>query len=284
MGAWSPGSRCTRARAYRRGVLPFLRRPKWIVFGIVVAILAVSFVSLGFWQLRRLEGVRTENERILASRSTQISPAGQVLDTERPPPAELEYQRVTATGRYDTEHEVIVRGRQVTDQNGAFVLTPLITESGTALLVVRGWVPPGPRADAEPEVPPATPGTVTVVGRVRLPETGAGPSRATEVGRFLSVTRIVPDELEPRIGVPTYDAYVELLEQTPPPPAEPAPAPIPQGTLSEGNHESYAYQWFTFAVMAVGGYVLLIVLEQRRRRSEATGPDDTEPSEQPAGV
>jgi cytochrome oxidase assembly protein ShyY1 len=119
---------------------------------------------------------------------------------------------------------------------------------------------------------------------VRLPETGAGASRAAEVGRFLSVTRIVPTELSRRIGVPTYDAYVELLEQTPPP-AEPAPAPIPQGALSEGNHESYAYQWFTFAVMAVGGYILLIVLEQRKRRHEGIGPDDiTESSQEPAGV
>jgi cytochrome oxidase assembly protein ShyY1 len=265
-------------------VLSFLRRPKWIIFGIVCALLAVSFVSLGFWQLRRLEGVRSENVRILQSRSTQISPVDRVLRTDRPPSPELEYQRVTTTGRYDTAHEVIVRGRQVTDKNGAFVVTPLITGSGKALLVVRGWVPPGPRADAEPKVPPATPGEVTVVGRVRLPETGAGASRAAEVGRFLSVTRIVPTELSRRIGVPTYDAYVELLEQTPPP-AEPAPAPIPQGALSEGNHESYAYQWFTFAVMAVGGYILLIVLEQRKRRHEGIGPDDiTESSQEPAGV
>jgi cytochrome oxidase assembly protein ShyY1 len=284
VGAWSPGTRLACPRAYRRRVLSFLRRPKWIIFGIVVAILAVSFVSLGFWQLGRLEGVRVENQRILQSRDTQVSPADRLLRTDRPPAPDVEYQRVTATGRYDTAHEVIVRGRQVTDKNGAFVVTPLITEDGKALLVARGWVPAAPRADAEPEVPPATPGTVTIVGRVRLPETGAGASRAAEVGRFLSVTRIIPDELEPRIGVPTYDAYVELLEQTPPP-AEPAPSPIPQGALSEGNHESYAYQWFTFAVMAVGGYVLLIVLEVRKRRRAGTGPDGTaETSQETAGV
>jgi cytochrome oxidase assembly protein ShyY1 len=256
-------------------VLSFLRRPKWIILGLVIAILAVSFVSLGFWQLRRLEGVRTENDRILANRASHTSPADRVLRTDRPPAPDLEYQRVTATGRYDTAHEIIVRGRQITDKNGVFVVTPLITREGKALLVVRGWVPAAPRADAPPDVPPATPGEVTVVGRVRQPETGAGPSRATKVGRFLSVTRIVPTELSSFVGAPTYDAYVELLEQTPPP-AEPAPASIPQGTLSEGNHESYAYQWFTFAAMAIGGYVLLIVLEQRKSRR------DPEPEDPPA--
>jgi cytochrome oxidase assembly protein ShyY1 len=265
-------------------VLSFLRRPKWIIFGIVVAILAVSFVSLGFWQLRRLEGVRTENARILASRSAQVSPADSVLRTDRPPSPELEYQRVTATGRYDTAHEVVVRGRQITDVNGVFVLTPLITGNGKALLVVRGWVPAAQRADGEPPVPPVAPGEVTVVGRVRVPETGAGSSRAAQVGRFLSVTRIVPTELASRVGVPTYDAYVELVDQTPAQP-QPAPAAVPQGTLSEGNHESYAYQWFTFAVIAVGGYVLLIVLDVRRQRREAAGTDGAaRSSEQTAGV
>jgi cytochrome oxidase assembly protein ShyY1 len=262
-------------------VLSFLRRPKWIIFGIVVVILAVSFVSLGFWQLRRLEGVRTENARILAARDTQVSPAAQLLRIDTPPAADVEYQRVTATGRYDTAHEIVVRGRSIGAANGVFVVTPLVTDSGAVLLVARGWVAAAGAADQAPEVPAATPGDVTVVGRVRLPETGAGPARAAEVDRFLSVTRIIPAELSSWVGKPTYDAYVEQLEQSPAP-AEPAPAAIPQGALEEGNHESYAYQWFTFAVMAIGGYVLLIVLEQRKRGREAGG--ETEPAREPETV
>jgi cytochrome oxidase assembly protein ShyY1 len=265
------------ATQYRRGVLSFLRRPKWIIFGIVVASLAVSFVSLGFWQLGRLEQVRSENVRILGNRDAQVSPAEQVLSTDRPPAESVEYQRVTATGRYDTSREIIVRGRQVTEANGAFVVTPLVTGSGTALLVVRGWVPAAPSATTAPDVPPATAGEVTVVGRVRMPETGAGPARPATVGNYLSVTRIIPAELSGHIGRPAYDAYVELLEQTPAA-AEPAPEPIPQGSLSERNHESYAYQWFTFAAMAVGGYVLLIVLEDRKRRRAEAPESDREPT------
>jgi cytochrome oxidase assembly protein ShyY1 len=251
-------------------VLSFLRRPKWIILGIVVVFFAVSFVSLGFWQLRRLDGVRTENARILANRDAQISPAAQVLRTDVPPATDVEYQRVTATGRYDTAHEIIVRGRSIGAENGVFVVTPLVTDAGPALLVARGWVSAAPHADQPPKFTAATPGEVTVVGRVRAPETGAGPARQARVGDLLSVTRIIPAELSSWVGRPTYDAYVEQLDQTPAP-AQPAPAAIPQGALDEGNHESYAYQWFTFAVIAVGGYVLLIVLEQRKRRREATG-------------
>jgi cytochrome oxidase assembly protein ShyY1 len=280
VGGSSPGPVATARAQYRRCVLSFLRRPKWIIFGLVVVLMAVSFVSLGFWQLGRLESVRVENQRILVNRDSQVSPADRVLSTTRPPSDDVEYQRVTATGRYDTAHEIVVRARQVAEENGAFVVTPLVTGSGAALLVVRGWVPAASSATTAPDVPPAAEGEVTVVGRVRMPETGAGPSRAAMVGKYLSVTRLIPEELADHVGAPTYDAYVELLEQTPPQ-AEPAPAPIPQGSLSEGNHESYAYQWFTFAVMAIGGYVLLIVLEQRKRRR---GEDDAEPSREPATV
>jgi cytochrome oxidase assembly protein ShyY1 len=267
--------------AYRRVVLSFLRRPKWIIFGIVCAVFAVSFVSLGFWQLRRLDSVRTENARILANRDKTVSPAADVLSTERPPAADVEYQRVTATGRFDPEKEIVVRGRQVAADNGAFVITPLVTDAGPVLLVVRGWVPAASRADQPPSIPPPTRGEVTVVGRVRQPETGTGPAREATVGRLLSVTRILPEKLADHVGRPTYDAYVEQLEQTPAA-AKPAPVAIPQGALSEGNHESYAYQWFTFAVMAVGGYVLLIVLEDRKRkRSE---DEDAAPTREPTTV
>jgi cytochrome oxidase assembly protein ShyY1 len=262
-------------------VLSFLRRPKWIIFGLVCAVLAVSFVSLGFWQLRRLESVRTENGHILANRDKTVSAAADVLATDRAPAAEVEYQRVTATGRFDPAHEIVVRGRQVGADNGAFVITPLVTDAGPVLLVVRGWVPAAPRADQAPAIPPATQGEVTVVGRVRQPETGTGPARAAQVGRVLSVTRILPAALADHVGRPTYDAYVEQLDQTPAA-ARPAPIAIPQGTLTEGNHESYAYQWFTFAVIAVGGYVLLIVLETRRRTKPAAG--DADPAREPTTV
>jgi cytochrome oxidase assembly protein ShyY1 len=272
VGVSSPTTHPAAGPQYGRYVLTFLRRPKWIILGIAVVVMAVSFVSLGFWQLGRLQGVRDENVRIVASRSARTLPAAEVLRTDRPPAPETEYQRVTATGRYDQAHEVLVRGRQVDVENGLFVVTPLVTGTGATLLVARGWIPPAGNADRAPAVPPATPGEVTVVGRVRPPETGTGPSRAARIGKYLSVTRILPREISSFVGRPAYDAYVELVDQTPPP-AGAAPTAIPQGTLDEGNHESYAYQWFTFAVIAVGGFVLLAVLESRKRRTAADAPD-----------
>jgi cytochrome oxidase assembly protein ShyY1 len=249
-------------------VLSFLYRPKWIILALIVALLSVTFVSLGFWQLRRLDGVRSENRHILATRAQSVGPVAALVNTKSWPGPQTEYRQVRVTGHWDSAHEVIVRSRQIGEKNGAFILTPLITTAGPALFVVRGWVPAADTATAEPPVPAATSGAVTVVARLRAPETGA--ARNTRVGRFLSVTRIDPTALSHELAIPAYVAYAEFLSQQPEPTGA-VPEPIPQGTLDEGNHESYAYQWFTFGLMAVGGYALLAVLEVRKRRRPVPG-------------
>jgi cytochrome oxidase assembly protein ShyY1 len=256
------------------GVLAFLRKPKWIILAFLVIVMAVTFVALGFWQLGRLQGVRDENQHILATRSSTATPVDQLMRTDRAPTAEIEYRKVTATGKWDTAHQVLVRYRQVADSNGLYILTPLVTADGTRLLVARGWIPFGENPSKEQPVPPPVAGAggaVTVSGRIRLPE--PGDAHQTTVGGMISVTRIDAQALGKAIGAPTYDGYVELVSQNPPV-SGPLPQAIPQGELDEGNHQSYAYQWFTFGVMAVAGFVLLAMLEVRkRRRSEPVQPD-----------
>lgn len=256
-------------------MLAFLGKPKWILLGILVVVMVVSFISLGFWQLGRLQGVRAENQHILATRAAAVAPVQQLMRVGAPPTAQSEYRTVTATGRWDTGHQILVRYRQVADDNGLYVLTPLVLADGNRVLVARGWIPPGPRASIEQPVPAPVAGpdgTATVTGRVRLPE--GGDEHRTTVGGLVSVTRINPAALP--AGGPAYDGYVELVSQNPAVTGA-LPQPIPQGFLSEGNHESYAYQWFTFGVMAVGGYVLLAMLEVRKRRRErANQPESPE--------
>jgi cytochrome oxidase assembly protein ShyY1 len=255
-------------------VLAFLRKPKWIILGFLVIVMAVTFVALGFWQLGRLQEVRDENQHIIATRLAVATPVGQLMRTDKAPTAAIEYRKITATGRWDTSHQILVRYRQIATDNGLYVLTPLVTADGTRLLVARGWIPFGSRPSQEQPVPPPVAGPdglVTISGRIRPPE--SGDTHQTTVGGMISVTRIDTAALGKRLGVPTYDGYVELVSQNPAVTGR-LPQAIPQGVLDEGNHESYAYQWFTFGVMAVAGYVLLAMLEvRRRRRSAAPVPD-----------
>ena len=68
-----------------------------------------------------------------------------------------EWRVVTATGTYDVSDTVIVRYRTREGASGVDVVVPLVTDSGTALLVDRGWVAADNRGADAGDVP-APPG------------------------------------------------------------------------------------------------------------------------------
>lgn len=61
---------------------------------------------------------------------------------------------MTATGTYDTKHEVVVRRRTSTDGSiGFHVLIPLDLKGGGTVLVNRGWIPTADDQRAFPDYP-----------------------------------------------------------------------------------------------------------------------------------
>src|SRR5690348_6085607 len=105
-------------------------------------------VLLGCWQLDRFHQRNSVNDRIDAGAVATPVPLDKVLarpdgpaGSVGPAPAEADrFTRVEASGHYDTEHEVLVRGRTVDGAVGYEVLTPLVLADNTAILVDRGWV------------------------------------------------------------------------------------------------------------------------------------------------
>ena len=224
-----------------------------VVVAIAVAI-AATCVALGFWQLRRLHDRRVSNALIRSHRTgavVEVTSASRRL-------AGLVYRPAEAAGRYDTAHEVLVFGRALNEEPGHLVVTPLVLDDGSAVLVIRGWIPfemqtPPVRQAAPPS------GPVSVKGYL-VPDEGDG--RIVPEGgviRTLDVRGIASTLPYEVAGVP-----IQLRDQTPPQPGDlPRPYPLPE--LSEGPHFSYAIQWFAFATIAlIGGVVLL-----RRDRSES---------------
>jgi cytochrome oxidase assembly protein ShyY1 len=223
---------------------------------IVALVVAVTCVGLGFWQLRRLHDRRALNARILAGGS---APPVAIEGTTLPPDARA-FARASATGTYDTGHEVLVYGRNLDGEPGSDVVTPMRLPDGGAILVLRGWVPFAiQRAPVAEAAPPS--GAVTVEGTL-LPDEGDGSNRpdADGIVRTLDVEGIA--------STLSYDVAplpIRLTDQRPAQSGDlPRPEPPPQ--LSEGPHLSYAIQWFSFAVIALVGAVILV-----RRDRRATG-------------
>jgi surfeit locus 1 family protein len=242
---------------------------RWAVLLVVVLGLATLFVRLGFWQLERLEQRRQFNAAVERGQGEPPGPVAEVAPSGAGT-EEIEYRRITATGRYLIEDEVVLYGRALQGEPGHHVLTPLLLGDGRVLVVDRGWVPheldTPPVAEAQP---PAD--EVKVVGVLFPPEESSGGTADDRLNR------VDVEAIGRALDRPVVPAYLRLQSQTPPP-VRPLPRQVPFPEPIEGPHLSYAIQWFLFAAIAVVGYVVLV-----RRSSDLDEPAGPPPERARAG-
>ena len=131
----------------------FLRSGVWIAGFLIVALTVVLFVSLGLWQMRRLDERKELNSTIEARMAQGPIDLALLVADAGVDPAETEYRRVIVEGTYDVEQEILLQARTLNSQSGHNVVTPLAWEGGT-LAVNRGWVPID---SLGPPVPDASP-------------------------------------------------------------------------------------------------------------------------------
>ncbi|HSE07388.1 MAG TPA: SURF1 family protein [Nocardioidaceae bacterium] len=235
----------------------FLLSRRWIVFfGVVVALAYLAF-RLGEWQFDRLEAREKSNavtERNLAADPVPVESA---LAVDEPVSAEEEWLRVTAQGEYAADRTVVVRYQTRDGQSGVDVVTPLVTESGTALLVNRGWLATDNVGTTRPDVPAAPTGEVTVTGWVRADATGDSAAVADQSTRAVS-SRTIGETLP----FPVYGGFVELDSEMPSAPEPLGKVETPD--LGEGPHFFYGLQWWFFASLAMFGFGYLVWDERRK--------------------
>ncbi|WCO65393.1 SURF1 family protein [Iamia majanohamensis] len=268
----------------------FALRPWWIVSHLFVLALVVTFVGLGLWQLDRLDERRDRNAE-LAARIDQpevalaeLVPEGDAAVSED----QVEDRRVTATGTYRPDEAVLVRGRSLRDSPGSWVLVPLELADGRVVAVNRGWIRNDGRYSAVPEEYAAVPaGEVTVTGLTH-PSQERGTLGATDpTGTELtSLARVDLDRLDEQVDGELLPVWVQLTQPEAGAP-DPSPEPLdPPVVDDEGPHLSYAFQWFTFAAIALGGYPLILrrVARERGRGGpdDAVGLDEPDPHDRPA--
>jgi surfeit locus 1 family protein len=237
-----------------------LLTPGLLAIHLLVLLVAVLFVRLGVWQLDRLEERRAENAVGERRLTAEPEPATSLLQGE-PHPEKLEYRRVIAAGRFDPEHEVLIRSQTHLGNPGFHVITPLVTESDEAVMVNRGWVPIGFDEAPVVEAPPPDE-IVTVEGWLHAGQTRPPLGRVEPEGRLAILNRVDLDRIEEQLPYPVYGMYmVEMGERAD------LPIPIdPPDFADEGPHLAYAIQWFAFALIGAVGYIA--VLRRRLRRPQ----------------
>ncbi|MFG2300924.1 SURF1 family protein [Actinacidiphila glaucinigra] len=248
----------------------FLLSRQWVILTLIALLLMPAMVELGFWQMHRHERRVASNHLIADNLGAKPAPVESLTAPGAAVPKREVYRTVTATGRYDTAHEVVARQRTAADGDsiGYHVITPLVLADGRSVLVNRGWIPAGTDLTKLPKVPAAPSGDVTVTGRLRPDETTAATGIRNKGGLpdrmiMLINSALVAEEL-PAAERPV-GGYIEL-ETTSPKPSGRQPELIPDPDHSSiGMHMGYAIQWWLFTAMVPVGWVILVRRERRER-------------------
>ena len=245
--------------------LRFLASRRWIGFSVFVIILAGVCVQLGSWQFDKLAERADRNS--LVEEHLVLDPVP--LDEAVPPGGDVrpsqQWTIVRVTGRYDVERQVTVKYVSRDGRPGVDVLTPLLLDDGTALIVNRGFVETLRSSQAPTDVPAPANGEVEVTGWLRTNSAATGEAILVN---DTQVRAISSDGLAEHVPYELRDGYLNLQEQSPGPgllEAEPRPE------LGPGTHFAYGLQWWFFGALALTGFVWFAHAErQDRRRKERT--------------
>ncbi len=238
---------------------------RWFLTTLLVIAGAAVCARLGIWQLDRLKQRRAFNSHVNAMRAmTALDlPTHAALE-------DMEYRAVQASGTYDFEHEVAIRNQSYDDQYGYHLITPLLLSDGEAALVDRGWIP------AEGNSTPVdwrkydVPNKTTVHGILRLSQSTPGfggvadptlapNQKGLDFWIYVNIERIAQQMPYPLLPV--------YIQQDPDPVAHDPPIPYQADLdLSEGPHQGYAVQWFSFAGLLLVGYPFYVRKQESQQK------------------
>ncbi|WP_046470933.1 SURF1 family cytochrome oxidase biogenesis protein [Allosalinactinospora lopnorensis] len=244
-----------------------------LAFHALVALIVPTFIALGFWQLGRWEDRAAAADLQEANINADPVPLQELSEVGEDVDHADRWRPVTATGSYDTGNELLVRNRDGSAGVGLFVLTPLVTDDGAAVLVNRGWVGQPPTATSQPDVPPPPEGEVTVTGRIQFSETEENTGIRDRGGLPEGQIMLIEvEEIGEGLPYPLYGGFVELTDQEPP--SDPAPEPVAAPEPNLGMNLSYAVQWWVFTAIAIGGWIFLVRRELHDARDGGRPPGE----------
>jgi len=246
--------------------------PRGAVGTLIVLIVAGVCVRLGVWQLDR----RTQRAALNAGVESRMEEPPAELTGAPHDTVGLLYRRVHVAGAADLDRAIILPGRLYRGSPGAHILVPVRLFDGTAVLVDFGWAPAADGATVPVDSLPIR-GPVDAVGLV-LPFPGEAPHARTvapdEVPRTAGFRRVWyamnTDLLRAQFPYDLGDVSLQLL---PAESAPPMPVRQPAPPLDPGPHLGYAIQWFSFATIAIVGWLVMVM--------KGTGTRPRQPAVQP---
>lgn len=219
--------------------------------GLLVAVLATVFVSLGTWQWRKYEVKTTlQAELDQRSRATVVAMPFMPVDAES-----LRYRHVSLRGEFEPARQILVDNRVHREQAGYHVVTPLrLADSDMRVLVNRGWIPAGNDHSTVPQV--ATPaGIVELTGIAVVPGNRFFTLAPTPIGWQPVWQNLDLGAYAAVVPWPVQPVVVQLDADAPHGFAREWPRPDERADM----HRSYALQWFGFALSSIGIWLWFVL-------------------------
>jgi surfeit locus 1 family protein len=213
----------------------------------VAALAGVSVASsLGVWQLSRAAEKQALQD-LMDSRQQLAKLAGAGL-LQSPTATDQLFRRVLLRGTWLAGHTVFLDNRPMNARSGFFVLTPMLLEnSGTAVVIQRGWTARNFIDRARVPTVPTPTGVVELEGRIAPPPSKLYEFAESQGGAIRQNLDLV--EFSREIGYPLVAVSVQQLGA----PSEGLLRDWPRVNTGVEKHYGYAFQWF-----ALGGLIALL--------------------------
>ncbi|WP_255491842.1 MULTISPECIES: SURF1 family protein [unclassified Actinotalea] len=264
---------------------------------LVALVVAVGCTGAGLWQWGRHEDRSAAIALVQANYDAAPVPLADLLGPgEQLDPADV-WRPVRVRGTY-LPAPVLLRNRPVDGQAGFHVLVPLVLQddvlAGSVLVVDRGWVPLGDDSTTA-EVPALPGGPVDVVVRLRPGERASARDAPAGQVQAINADQVRDAALGTLSGTGRADAgdwpadatlraYGAVASEDGARPEGLGALPAP--STDPGSHLSYAFQWWVFALGALGtGVVLAVRVVREGDPDDVDQPDaETPGGTRPAGT
>lgn len=234
-------------------------KPGWIItFLLVVTFSYLAFTVLSPWQLGKDHQIVERNEHVEQAFTIDPQPYSAIFNEQGAIIGDNEWMRVSITGHYLADDEVLLRMRPVDSTPAYQSLVPFQLNSGEIIVVNRGFEPD--EAGSAPEIPKAPTDEVTIIGHARVNE--QTPQTAPmEADGYTQVYGINSQQIGSLTSLHLAEDYLLLTDNQP---GSLNTIPVPK--LDRGNHLSYGFQWIAFGLMAPLGLGYFVYAEIRERR------------------
>lgn len=219
----------------------------------LTSLVAIALIALCLWasHWQYARGVARHHRNFIIA--SHVDQPVTTLDAIGADVASAEWRTVSITGRFDQQHQILLRNQYSQGTYGLDLLTLFKDTGARTFWVDRGWIAPGKSATATPLLPETSASIVAITGRIRLED-------SLPQGSFFAISPgsknlISKWNAQSNTSGRTENFYVDLLTASDPAMTPSVPVELPE--LTDGPHMAYALQWLFFAGLVGYGRLLL---------------------------